>query len=140
MPSAGGDYEQELVRILTAVAYLHAFLQANLTAPDRDAHPLSLLNIPVEKQPSIIEEILVILQLKAITELAYAGELAYHLTTKTFLFHLAQILRLLNLPYYYARSEEWWRMRAWNIHAQLIGELVAFPGVPLEDLEQTFAE
>jgi hypothetical protein len=31
-------------------------------------------------------------------------------------------------------------MRAWNIHAQLLGEPVTFPGVPLEDLEQTFAE
>src|SRR6266567_3220093 len=27
VPSAGGDYEQELVRLLTSVACLHAFLQ-----------------------------------------------------------------------------------------------------------------
>ncbi|KAF8489480.1 TPR-like protein [Russula emetica] len=135
VPSAGGEYEQELVRLLTAVACLHAFLQANWTGPDLDVHPLSLLNIPVEKQPSITEETL---QQKAIAELAYAGEPAYHLATATFLFRLAQIL--LDLPYHHVRSVEWWRMRAWNIHAQLLGEPVAFPGVPLEDLEQTFAD
>lgn len=135
VPSAGGDYEQELVRLLTAVACLHTFLQANWTGPDLDVHPLSLLNIPGEKQSSITEETL---QQNAITELAYAGEPAYHLATATFLFRLAQIL--LDLPYYHARSAEWWRMRAWNIHAQLLGEPVAFPGVPLEDLEQTFAD
>ena len=135
VPSAGGDYEQELVRLLTAVACLHAFLQANWTGPDLDMHPLSLLNIPAEKQPSITEETL---HQKVIAELAYAGEPAYHLATATFLFRIAQIL--LDLPYRHARSAEWWRMRAWNIHAQLLGEPVAFPGVPLEDLERTFAD
>jgi tetratricopeptide (TPR) repeat protein len=136
VPSAGGDYEQELVRLLTAVACLHAFLQANWTGPDLDVHPISLLSIPVEKQSSITAE--ETLQQKAIAELAYAGEPAYHLATATFLFRLAQIL--LDLPYHHARSAEWWRMRAWNIHAQLLGEPVAFPVVPLLDLEQTFAD
>ena len=135
VPSASGDYEQELVRLLTAVACLHAFLQVNWTGPDLDVHPLSLLNIPAEKQTSITEETL---QQKAIAELAYAGEPAYHLASATFLFRLAQIL--LDLPYHHARSVGWWRMRAWNIHAQLLGEPVAFPGVPLEDLEQAFAD
>jgi tetratricopeptide (TPR) repeat protein len=135
VPSAGGGHEQELVHLLTAVACLNAFLQANWTGPDLDVHPLSLLNIPVEKHPSITEETL---QQKAIAELAYAGEPAYHLAAATFLFRLAQIL--LDLPYHHTRSAEWWRMRAWNIHAQLLGEPVAFPGVLLEDLEQTFAD
>ena len=139
VPSAGGDYEQELVRLLTAVACLHAFLQANWTGPNLDVHPLSLLNIPAEKQqqqPSTITE--ETLQQKATAELAYAGEPAYHLATATFLFRLAQIL--LDLPYQHARSAEWWRMRAWNIHAQLLGEPVAFPGVSMEDLERSFAD
>ena len=158
VPSAGGGYEQELVRLLTAVACLHAFLQANWTGPDLDFHPLSLLNIkniPEEAeekqqrqqhQPSISVTITEeILQQKAIAELAYAGEPAYHLATATFLFRLAQIL--LDLPYRHARSAECWRVRAWNVHAQLLGEPVAFPGppgvLPLEedeDLERsTFA-
>jgi tetratricopeptide (TPR) repeat protein len=135
VPSAGGDYEQELVRLLTAVACLHAFLQANWTGPDLDLHPLSLLDISVEKQSSITEETL---QQKAIAELAYAGEPAYHLAPATFLFRLAQIL--LDLPYHHASSAEWWRMRAWNVHAQLLAEPVAFPSVALEDLENTLAD
>jgi tetratricopeptide (TPR) repeat protein len=134
-PSAGGDYEQELVRLLTAVACLQAFLQANWTGPDLDLHPLSLLNIPVEKRSSITEETL---QQKAIAELAYAGEPAYHLAPATFLFRLAQIL--LDLPYHHTSSVEWWRMRAWNVHAQLLSEAVAFPSVALEELEHTLAD
>src|SRR5229473_3831283 len=135
VPSAGGDYEQELFRLLTAVACLHAFLQANWTGPELDVHPLSLLNIPVEKQSYITEETL---QQKAIVELAYAGEPSYHLARATFLFRLAQIL--FDLPYHHARSAEWWRMRVWNVHAQLLGEPVAFPSVPLDDLERTFTD
>ena len=135
VPSAGGDYEREFVRLLTAVACLHAFLQANWTGPDLDVHPLSLLNIPAEKQSSVTEETL---QQKAVAELAYAGEPAYHLAPATFLFRLAQIL--LDLPYHHASSAEWWRMRAWNVHAQLLAEPVAFPGVALEDLEHALAD
>ena len=135
VPSSGGDYEQELVRLLTAVACLGAYLQANWTGPDPDVHPLSLLDIPAEKQSSITEEIL---QQKAIAELAYAGEPAYHLAPATFLFRLAQIL--LDLPYRHAKSAEWWRMRVWNVHAQLLAEPVAFPSVALEDLEDSLAD
>ena len=135
VPSSGGDYEQELVHLLTAVACLDAYLQANWTGPDPDVHPLSLLDIPAEKQSSITEEIL---QQKAIAELAYAGEPAYHLAPATFLFRLAQIL--LDLPYRHAKSAEWWRMRVWNVHAQLLAEPVAFPSVALEDLEESLAD
>ena len=131
VPSAGGDYERELVRLLTAVACLHAFLQANWTGPDPDVHPLTLLDIPAEKQHSSITE--ETLQQKAVAELAYAGEPAYHLAPATFLFRLAQIL-LLDLPYDHAGSSaEWWRMRARNVHAQLLAEPVAFPCVALEE-------
>ena len=131
VPSAGGDYEQELVRLLTAVACLHAFLQANWTGPDLDVDPLSLLDLPAEKRSSVTEETL---QQKAIAELAYAGEPAYHLAQATFLFRLAQIL--LDLPYHHASSAEWWRLRARNVHAQLLGEPVAFPSAAaLEDFE-----
>ena len=136
VPSAGGDHEQELVRLLTAVACLHTFLQANWTGPDPDVHPLTLLDIPAERQPSITitEETL---QQKAVAELAYAGEPAYHLAPATFLFRLAQIL--LDLPYDHARSSaEWWRVRARNVHAQLLAEPVAFPRVALEEAEAAF--
>ena len=135
VPSAGGDYEQELVRLLTAVACLHAFLQANWTGPDLDVDPLSLLDLPAEKRSSVTEAIL---QQKATAELACAGEPAYHLAQAAFLFRLARIL--LDLPYHHVRSVEWWRLRAWNVHAQLLGEPVAFPRAALEDLERTLAD
>ncbi|KAH9959217.1 TPR-like protein [Russula dissimulans] len=135
VPLASGDYEQELVRLLTAVACLHAFLQANWTGPDLDVNPLSLLNLPEEKRTSLTEETL---QQKAIAELAWAGEPAYHLAQATFLFRLAQIL--LDLPYHHANTVEWWRLRVWNIHTQLLGDPVAFPNAAIEDLEHTLAD
>lgn len=135
VPSAGGDYEEEFVRLLTAVACLHAFLQANWTGPDLDVQPLSLLDIPVEKRSFVTEETS---QQKATAELALAGEPAYHLAQAAFLFRLTRML--LDLPYRHVRSAEWWRLRAWNVHAQLLGELVAFPSAALEDLEHTFAD
>lgn len=133
--SAGGDYEQEFIRLLTAVACLHAFMQANWTGPNLDVDPLSILDLPTEKQPFITEAIL---QQKATAELACAGEPAYHLAQAAFLFRLALIL--LDLPYHHVRSAEWWRLRAWKVHAQLLGEPVAFPSVALEDFEHTFAD
>jgi hypothetical protein len=137
VPSAGGDYEQELVRLLTAVSCLHAFLQANWTGPVIDVDPLSLLDLPDEdEESSHLSE--AILQQKATAELAYAGEPAYHLAQAAFLFRLAQIL--LDLQYDHASSAKWWRMRAWKVHAQLLGEPVAFPSVTFEDLERTLAD
>lgn len=135
VPSAGGDYEEEFVRLLTAVACLHAFLQANWTGPDLDVQPLSLLAIPEELRSSLTEETS---QQKATAELALAGEPAYHLAQAAFLFRLARIL--LDLPYRHVRSAEWWCLRAWNVHAQLLGEPVAFPSAALDDLARAFAD
>jgi len=135
VPSASGDYEQELVRLLTAVACLHAFLQANWTGPDLNVNFLSSLNLPAEKRTSITEETL---QQKAISELAWAGEPAYHLAQATFLFRIAQIL--LDLPYNHVHTVEWWRLRVSNVHAQLLGEPVAFPKAAVDDLEHTLVD
>jgi len=111
------------------------FLQAIWTGPDLDVDPLSILDLPEEKQSFITEATL---QQKAPAKLACAGEPAYHLAQAAFLFRLALIL--LDLPYHHVRSVEWWRLRAWNVHAQLLGEPVAFPSAALEDLEHTFAD
>ncbi|KAI9462038.1 TPR-like protein [Russula earlei] len=119
-------YEKELIHLLMA---------ANWTGPDLDFAPLSLLDIPVEKQTLVTEETL---QRKAVAELAWAGEPAYHLARATFLFRLAQIL--LDLPYHHARSAGWWRLRVWNVHAQLLDEPVAFPNAALEDVERDLAD
>lgn len=133
VPSAGGEYERELVHLLVAVACLHAFLQANWTGPDLDVDPLSvLLDLPQQEQQkqqhSITAETL---QQKAVAELACAGEPAYHLANAAFLFRLALIL-LDGLEYREGRdvrlrSVAWWRMRAWKVHEQLLGEPVPVP-------------
>ncbi|KAI0301519.1 TPR-like protein [Multifurca ochricompacta] len=144
VPSAGGDYKQELVRLLTAVACLHAFLQVNWTGPDLDIDPLSLLDLPAPAatsaskkgdDPLINEETL---QQKAVAELACAGEPAYHLAQASFLFRLSQIL--LDREYEHLRSVAWWKVRAWMVHEQLLGEPVAVPRDVLELLGEPLAE
>ncbi|KAI0246532.1 TPR-like protein [Lactifluus subvellereus] len=142
VPSAGGDYERELVHLLAAVACLHAFLQANWTGPDLDVDPLSVLDLPQQQQQQRQSSITTTtiaetLQQKAVAELACAGEPAYHLAGAAFLFRLALVL-LDGLDYdchghdchdvhVHVRSVAWWRMRAWKVHEQLLGEPVPVP-------------
>jgi tetratricopeptide (TPR) repeat protein len=150
VPSAGGVYEQELVRLFTAVACLHAFVQANWTGPDlTDVDGLSLI-----QHPSITEEGL---QQVAVAELAWGGEPAYHLASKAFLFRLALILLDDDDDdddddedgddrppgsvhcYRHARSVAWWRLRAWKVHEQLLGEPVPI-STAIPDSDAHFAE
>ncbi|KAH9170374.1 TPR-like protein [Lactarius sanguifluus] len=133
-PSAGGDYEEELVRLLTAIACLHAFLQANWTGPDLDPAldpPLSLLLPDDNKYPTLTAETL---QHKAVAELACAGEPAYHLARAAFLFRLALLLLSVR-PFHHARSAHWWRVRAWAVHQQLLAEPVSVPRDVLASLD-----
>ncbi|KAH8993833.1 TPR-like protein [Lactarius hatsudake] len=141
-PSAGGDYEEELVRLFTAIACLHAFLQANWTGPDLDPAldpPLSLLLPEDNKHPTLTAETL---QHKAVAELACAGEPAYHLARAAFLFRLA-LLILSARPFHHARSAHWWRVRAWAVHQQLLAEPVPVPRdvlAPLDALADAYAD
>ncbi|KAI0065848.1 TPR-like protein [Artomyces pyxidatus] len=130
-PSAGGDYEEEVVRLLTAVACLHAFLQANWTGPDLNVKPLDVLYVSGQREPSITEEVL---HQKAIAELAYGGEPVYHLAQVPFFFRLAQIL--FDRPYHHLASAEWWRLRIWNVHQQILDEPVLLPAGSLPSLDQ----
>ena len=137
-PSAGGDYEEELVRLLTAVACLHAFQQANWTGPDLDPDldpPLSLLVPPSTLTAETLQH-------KSIAELACTGEPAYHLARAAFLFRLALLL-LSTRPFHHARSAHWWRVRAWAVHQQLLAEPVPVPRdvlVPLDGLADAYAD
>ncbi|KAI9447511.1 TPR-like protein, partial [Lactarius indigo] len=141
-PSAGGEYEEELVRLLTAIACLHAFLQANWTGPDLDPAldpPLSLLLPDDNKHPTLAPETL---QHKAVAELACAGEPAYHLARAAFLFRLALLL-LSARPFHHAHSAHWWRVRAWAVHQQLLAEPVPVPRdvlAPLDALVDAYAD
>jgi tetratricopeptide (TPR) repeat protein len=138
-PSAGGTYEEELVRLFTAVACLHAFLQANWTGPPLDDLPLPFLDAPTADTAVLTSETL---QHKAISELACAGEPAYHLAHAAFLFRLALLL-LSARPFHHARSAHWWQVRAWSVHQQLLAEPVPVPRdvlVPLDDLADAYAD
>jgi tetratricopeptide (TPR) repeat protein len=136
-PDAGGHYEEELVRLFTAIACLHAFLQANWTGPPLDASldpPLSLLGDSTLTAAT--------LQHKAVSELACAGEPAYHLARSAFLFRLAQLL-LSARPFSHARSASWWILRVWSVHIQILAEPVPVPLDvldPLDALADTYAD
>ncbi|KAA1477278.1 tetratricopeptide repeat domain 27 [Dentipellis sp. KUC8613] len=132
------EAEREMVRLLLAVACLNAFVQVNWTGPDLDFKLLDVLGVPADGASSITEELL---QKKSISELAYGGEPVYHLAQALFLFRLARLL--LDLPYHHAPTADWWRLRAWNVHEQILDEPVAVPTEqipPLEPLAESFAD
>ena len=130
--TCGGPYEEELVRLLTAIACLHAFLQANWTGPALDASLDSLLDVDVDVPASTLQH-------KAVSELACAGEPAYHLARSAFLFRLAQLL-LSARPFSHARSAHWWIMRVWSVHLQLLAEAVPVPSDVLDALDAMDAD
>ncbi|KAI0053135.1 TPR-like protein [Auriscalpium vulgare] len=129
VPSAGGELEEEIVRLLAAVACLNAFLQANWTGPDLDVQALSILTFAPPHD--ITDESL---RQKSVSELAYGGEPAYHLAAVPFFFRVAQII--LDLPFRHLQSVEWWRLRVWNVHQQILDEPVALAPGSLSSLEK----
>ncbi|KII94719.1 hypothetical protein PLICRDRAFT_25481 [Plicaturopsis crispa FD-325 SS-3] len=133
------DREGELLRLTLAVACLHAFVQVNWTGPDLDVKPLDVLVFTDagENSPEITEEFL---NAKAVAELAYGGEPAYHLAQCATLLRLAQAL--LALPYQHCSSTPWWNLRAAVVHEKILDEPVALPPTvlsALKPLDHTFA-
>ncbi|KAH8096599.1 TPR-like protein [Cristinia sonorae] len=122
LDTAADPAEQELLHLILAVACLHGFLQMNWTGPDLDITLLDILTVPDTLSTSITAEFL---QQKAIAELAYGGEPAYHLAQLPILLRLAKILT--DLPYNHCHSAAWWRLRTWLVHQQVLDEPVAAP-------------
>ncbi|KAI0355461.1 TPR-like protein [Trametes cingulata] len=114
--------EDELLRLTCAVACLHAFLQVNWTGPDLDIKPLDVL-APGPELSQVVDEDL--LHQKAVAELAYGGEPAYHLAKFPIYLQLARLL--LDIPFQHLQSAPWWRLRTWRIHEQVMDEPVAVP-------------
>ncbi|KAI0677704.1 tetratricopeptide repeat domain 27 [Trametes maxima] len=112
----------ELLRLICAVGCLHAFLQINWTGPDLDIKPLEVLALGPEISQLIDEDLL---HQKAVAELAYGGEPAYHLAKYPIFLRLAHLL--LDTPFQHVQSAPWWRLRAWRIHEQILDEPVAVP-------------
>ena len=113
--------EDELVRLVIAVALLHAFIQANWTGPDLDFNPSDIF-------PSSSADA------NALAELAYGGEPAYHLTKHPIYLRTAQILLLprssgkgeiTNLKR--LQTAPCWTLRLTLLHQQILDEPVPPP-------------
>ncbi|KAF9004309.1 tetratricopeptide repeat domain 27 [Cyathus striatus] len=115
------EVQEELLRLLLAVACLHAFVQANWTGPDLNITPLEVLHFDnTDLSSSMTEESITG---KAISELAYGGEPAYHLVQVPIFLRLSQLL--LALPFNYLPSAVWWKLRTTTVHQQVLDEPVA---------------
>jgi len=119
----------ELLRLTLAVACLHAFVQANWTGPNLDVKPSDVIVIFPETS-SITDDVL---DAKAIAELAYGGEPAYHLAESPTFLRLAQLL--INPPYQRIQSAAWWRLRVALVHQQILDDFVALPQSVLSSLD-----
>ncbi|TFY68159.1 hypothetical protein EVJ58_g1183 [Rhodofomes roseus] len=129
--------EQEVVQLAIAVACLHSFVQANWTGPDLDFQVSDVFPLPKNMTSSGSDSPL---QRKAVAELSYGGEPAYHLARQPLFLKVAQLL--LELPYDHCPSAAWWRLRAWLVHQQVLDEPTTIPAdvvSSVEPLLQSFA-
>ncbi|KAJ7289394.1 hypothetical protein C8J57DRAFT_1706248 [Mycena rebaudengoi] len=122
----GNDSDDEIIRLILAVACLHAFIQINWTGPDLDFQVVDVLQI---KSAEFTEDSL---NQRAISELAYGGEPAYHLIRYGMLLRIAQIL--LDVPSQHCKSVPWWSLRVALVHEQILDEPVPMPPTMLTAL------
>ena len=120
--------ETELSRLCVGIALLHAFLQLNWTGPNLDLTPSSLVT-------STDSELFTDgwLNQKAIAELAYGGEPAYHLASAPIFLRWA--LLIFARPYVHIRSAAWWKLRAMIIHQYVLDEPAHLPPAFFAELE-----
>ena len=111
--------EAELTRLALAVTCLHAFVQANWTGPDLDVTPLDVLSENSDASTTWTEEAI---HAKAISELAFGGEPAYHLAKVPIFLRLAQLL--VGSHYEHLQSIHWWRLRVETVHQRILDEPV----------------
>jgi hypothetical protein len=129
--------EGELLRLIFAIACLHSFIQANWTGPDLDVKPLDVLVFPPLNSDPPPEEVL---NQKAISELAYGGEPAYHLARIPVFLRIADLL-LSTCTYEQCSSAVWWRLRTWLVREQVLDEPVTLPSEVLSssvNVKQSF--
>ncbi|KAF8338435.1 hypothetical protein F5887DRAFT_982811 [Amanita rubescens] len=128
LTTPGDGEEAELIQLVIAIALLHAFIQANWTGPDLNFHPSDLFHHSSVK--TVDED----LNAKAISELAYGGEPAYHLAKCPIYLRLAQMILL---PRAYQEGEitklkrlqtaPWWTLCLTLLHQQILDETVPPP-------------
>ncbi|KAJ7166834.1 hypothetical protein C8R46DRAFT_1351087 [Mycena filopes] len=131
--AAGGSPDTDAIRLVLAVACLHAFIQVNWTGPDLDFKVLDVLQLTSETTEEELNR-------RAVSELAYGGEPAYHLTQYAMLLRMAQLL--LDAPSAHCQSVPWWNLRITLVHQQILDEPVPPPSVissALEPLKAIYA-
>lgn len=129
--------EDELSRLVVGVACLHAFIQANWTGPDLDIKPSELFQMGDESSTNLTEQLL---HTKAVQDLAYGGEPAYHLSNAAAFLLISRLL--IFAPYKHLQSIPWWRLRVASVHQQVLDSPVVFQEdyrASLESLLVTFA-
>lgn len=122
--------EDELLRLALAVACLQAFIQANWTGPDLIVTAAEVIALPEEISSIGSGDLL---HQKAVAELAYAGEPAYHLAQVPLFLRLSKLL--LEVPYTQCHSTSWWKLRIWLVHQQVLDEPAAVPPDVLTSVE-----
>lgn len=125
-PSEQLSTENEIIRLALAVACLHSFVQANWTGPDLDFEISDVIPLPSSSSD------ITLVHRKAVAELTYGGEPAYHLAKAPLLLKVSKLL--LGLPYHHCPSVAWWRLRAWLVHLQVLDEPTALPSDILSSL------
>jgi len=113
--------EDELSRLVVGVACLHAFVQANWTGPDLDVKPSELFQMGDPNSTELTEQLL---HAKAVQDLAYGGEPAYHLSKAAAFLLISRVL--IFAPYRYLQSIPWWRLRVASVHQQVLDSPVVF--------------
>lgn len=113
--------EEELLCLVTLHSALHAFLQVNWTGPNlpESCTPLAVLGL----SPNTTSD--ESLNRRAVAELAYGGEPAYHLASCVAFLRITQILA--KLSYSHVETITWWKLRVWTVHLYMLDEPVALP-------------
>ncbi|EJD55316.1 TPR-like protein [Auricularia subglabra TFB-10046 SS5] len=122
--------EMELLCLVAVAASLHAFLQANWTGPSLGTTALDVLGL---KDSAVSAGDL---NNRAIAELSYRGEPAYHLAQDVAFLRIAQII-LSRRHFANLKTVAWWQLRVWTVHLYMLDEPVALP-TDLTDSFDTF--
>jgi tetratricopeptide (TPR) repeat protein len=121
--------ENELSRLCVGFACLQAFIQLNWTGPDLDLSLSSIITPSATSEAMSHES----LNQKAIADLAYGGEPAYHLANTPIFLRWA--LLIFSLPYQHTRSVQWWKLRATIVHQYILDEPAPLPPSFLTELK-----
>ncbi|KAF8524551.1 tetratricopeptide repeat domain 27 [Hysterangium stoloniferum] len=115
------SHQDEVSLLSVGISLLHAFIQLNWTGPDLDLSPTEHI-ITTTDTDALSDESL---NQRAVAELAYGGEPAYHLAHSPIFLRWATLI--FNRSYTHAHSAPWWKLRATITHQYVLDEPVSLP-------------